>query len=60
MLQIGLYLLALMTGGVIVALYAASRAPKGYEDESGFHFGPETPQRVEAEHFPAAVPQPSR
>jgi hypothetical protein len=23
----------------LVVLYAASRAPRGYEDESGFHWG---------------------
>jgi hypothetical protein len=60
MLQFGLYVLLMMAGGLSVALYAASRAPKGYEDATGFHFGPETPQKAEAEHFPAGMPQLSR
>lgn len=34
--------LVLMAIGFGYALFAAMRAPVGYEDETGFHFGPET------------------
>ena len=34
-------LLALVAAGIITELVAASRAPFGYEDERGFHFGNE-------------------
>lgn len=30
--------------GLLVGLIAAARAPLGYEDETGFHFGVEMPR----------------
>jgi hypothetical protein len=55
MLQIGLILLATMASGLGVAFFAAARAPRGYENESGFHLGPETPER--ADEFHGAYPE---
>ena len=57
-MQIALTVLGLMAGGLTFAFYAAARAPKGYEDETGFHLGPETPQRDE--EFHGAIPELSR
>lgn len=34
-----LILLAIFAAGLITELVAASRAPFGYQDEHGFHFG---------------------
>jgi hypothetical protein len=34
-------LTALASAGLFTELLAANQAPLGYEDESGFHFGPE-------------------
>jgi hypothetical protein len=39
MLDVVLSIVALVAGGLIVELFAAARAPLGYEDESGFHLG---------------------
>jgi hypothetical protein len=37
-----------LTGaGIGLSLYAAAHAPMGYEDEQGFHFGPEPMQPIE-------------
>ena len=36
-----LILLAVFVAGLIAELIAAARAPLGYQDESGFHFGHE-------------------
>jgi len=36
-----LILLALTGGGLITELIAAARAPLGYQDAEGFHFGQE-------------------
>ena len=33
--------LALIAAGLVVELFAAATAPLGYQDESGFHHGPE-------------------
>jgi len=41
MMTVLIVLLALVGAGVITELVAASRAPLGYEDEQGFHFGNE-------------------
>ena len=38
-----LILLALTAGGLITELISAATAPLGYQDENGFHFGPERP-----------------
>jgi hypothetical protein len=39
MLDVVLTMLALAAGGLVLELYAAARAPLGYQDDSGFHFG---------------------
>ena len=39
MLDVVLCIVALVAGGLVVELFAAARAPIGYEDEQGFHFG---------------------
>ena len=41
--------LALVAPGLIVELIAAARAPVGYQDEKGFHFGRQ--RTTEAEKF---------
>jgi hypothetical protein len=41
MMTVFFILLALMFAGLITELVAANRAPYGYQDESGFHFGRE-------------------
>ena len=58
MLQIGITFLGLLVGGLTFALYAASRAPVGYEDETGFHFGPDT--QAQTEDIAGAIPELSR
>jgi hypothetical protein len=47
MMTVLLCMLALSGVGLVVGLIAAARAPLGYEDESGFHFGVETPRGSE-------------
>ena len=32
---------ALIAGAVTLELFTAAKAPYGYQDERGFHFGPE-------------------
>jgi hypothetical protein len=32
--------------GLSVVLYAATKAPIGYEDERGFHYGSEAPEPI--------------
>ncbi len=36
-----LLILSLMAIGMFIAFAAAATAPMGYEDEAGFHFGPD-------------------
>lgn len=38
-MDVALSVLALIAGGVTLELFAAARAPLGYQDERGFHFG---------------------
>lgn len=38
---IALFIVGLSAIGLIVGLVAASNAPVGYQDDNGFHFGPE-------------------
>jgi len=33
--------MALVAAGLVVELFAAATAPLGYQDEKGFHLGPE-------------------
>ena len=46
MMDVALWLLALAVGGMVVELFAAARAPLGYEDEHGFHLGSEARKGV--------------
>jgi hypothetical protein len=41
MIDVALCLLALAVGGMGSELYAAARAPLGYQDQDGFHLGSE-------------------
>jgi hypothetical protein len=43
MMDVALSLLAFIAGGVTLELFAAARAPLGYQDEHGFHLGAEPP-----------------
>jgi hypothetical protein len=47
MMDVTLSLLALIAGGFTLELFAASRAPLGYQDERGFHLGTEVRQSTE-------------
>lgn len=38
---IALIIIGLTAIGLVIGLVAASNAPVGYQDEAGFHFGPE-------------------
>jgi len=42
MMTVMLILLALIAVGLISELIAVAKAPLGYQDESGFHFGRES------------------
>ena len=44
--------------GLGVVLFAATKAPMGYEDGSGFHYGPEAHEPVR--EMPMGVPALSR
>lgn len=39
MLDLVLSVLAVVAGGMVLELFAATRAPLGYQDEDGFHLG---------------------
>ena len=45
-MDVALSLLAFIAGGVTLELFAVARAPLGYEDDQGFHFGPEPSGQV--------------
>ena len=47
MMDVALSIMALVAGGVTLELFAASKAPLGYQDERGFHFGTEPQPRGE-------------
>ena len=47
MIDVALSVLAFLAGGLTLELYAAARAPLGYEDEHGFHLGPEAHELAE-------------
>ena len=50
MIDVTLTILALVAGGVTLELFAAARAPLGYQDERGFHLGPERQSQSEDLH----------
>jgi hypothetical protein len=58
MMNLVLGAVLLLMAGAAFAFYAAFKAPVGYEDETGFHHGPATPEPVA--DFNTAVPQPAR
>ena len=39
MLDVALSVVALIAGGLILEAFAAAKAPFGYQDKHGFHFG---------------------
>ena len=47
MIDVALSVLAFLAGGLTLELYAAARAPLGYEDEHGFHLGSEAYEHAE-------------
>ena len=47
MIDVTLSILALVAGGVTLELFAAARAPLGYQDERGFHLGAEATETAE-------------
>jgi hypothetical protein len=47
MIDVTLSILALVAGGVTLELFAAARAPLGYQDDRGFHLGPESKPSTE-------------
>lgn len=51
-----LVILGLVAAGLILGLVATSRAPFGYQDETGFHYGPERTKA--APEFSGKVPEP--
>jgi hypothetical protein len=47
MMDVALSLLAFIAGGVTIELFTAARAPLGYQDERGFHFGSHPQEKAE-------------
>ena len=45
MLDVALSVVALIAGGLILEAFAAAKAPLGYQDSHGFHFGTETKKK---------------
>jgi len=41
MLDVLISVVALIAGAITLELFTAAKAPYGYQDERGFHFGPE-------------------
>ena len=58
MLDFVLGLIAVLAGGLVLELFAASRAPLGYQDESGFHFGIPVRQAPDASVLSTRAPKP--
>ena len=54
MIDVTLSILALVAGGVTLELFAAARAPLGYQDDRGFHLGAE--KGTTTEDFQAGNP----
>ena len=50
MMDVTLSLLAVIAGGFTIELFAAARAPLGYQDERGFHLGSETRHSADDSH----------
>ncbi len=45
-MDLAISVLALVAGGFTLEIYAATRAPRGYQDERGFHLGSEPPPQA--------------
>ena len=58
MIDTVLIAMAALAAGLVFVLFAVSRAPQGYQDEKGFHFGPEAPEP--AHNYHDAVPKLNR
>jgi len=48
MMDVALSIFALVAGGVTLELFTVARAPLGYQDEHGFHFGKEAGESEDA------------
>lgn len=57
-MDLGLSVLTLLAGGLTLELFAVARAPLGYQDESGFHFG--TPNNPGPQMNRVSIPSASR
>lgn len=60
MLDVVLGLLAVLAGGMVLELFAASRAPIGYQDEHGFHLGIPVRQAPDASVLATTAPRTPR
>jgi hypothetical protein len=58
MITVLIGVMAMSGVGLSVVLYAATKAPMGYEDERVFHYGPEVTEPVR--EMPSGVPALSR
>jgi len=58
MITVLIGVMAMSGVGLGVVLYAATKAPVGFEDERGFHYGPEVSEPVR--EIPNGVPALSR
>jgi hypothetical protein len=47
MMIVALIILGFAVAGVVLGLFAVTAAPVGYQDEKGFHFGPDKVERTE-------------
>ena len=53
-------MLAAVAGGLVLELFAATRAPRGYQDEKGFHYGIPAQQAPDASVLSVPVAKPVR
>ena len=60
MLDIVIGFVAVLAGGLVLELFAATRAPLGYQDEHGFHLGIPVGQAPDASVLSIAAPRPVR
>jgi hypothetical protein len=56
MMNVLLGLLVLLAAGFAFCIVAARRAPVGYQDQDGFHYGPDAQPCAEPEALPDVVP----
>ena len=47
MMDVALSIFALVAGGVTLELFTVARAPMGFQDERGFHLGPEPQENTD-------------